>query len=57
MGEIVGGGGEQICHGLVSVKDMEETMWEPYVHCTYQVSATAVVIKVLVRFILCAKLT
>ena len=56
MDERVGGGGEQICHGFVSVKDMEEAMWEPYVHCTYQVSATAVAIKVLVCFILCANL-
>ena len=41
---------------FVSVKDMKEAIWEPYVHCTYHVSATAAVIKVLVRFILCADL-
>ena len=51
-----GRGGERICHGFVSVKDMKEAMWEPYVHCTYQVSATAAVIKVLVCHILCADL-
>ena len=56
MGGLEGGKEEQICHGYWLYLNTSERCGRAMCiyRCTYQVSATAVVIKVLVCFIPCA---